>query len=149
MDLEKLKAELADDPLNLGYATMSKEEVEAAINREDLLSAVGRLRPVSDVWLQLARWGLIPVLKKAAENEASPLHPLAYTIMAFLTNPVEEFDLKDPIAQTLMAGLVSAGVITEEQKAGLTKLSDKVESRASQLGLPFVHYWDIGQARGE
>lgn len=148
MDLKVLQNELESDPLGLGYASKSNEEIAAAMNAETLLSASSRFRPVSDVWLQLARWGVLPSIKKASETEGHPLHTLAYAIMAFLTGPVEEFDLKDPMAQTLMTGLVQAGVINKAQKDHLTSLSDKYESRAAQLGLPPVQYWDVGQVRG-
>lgn len=48
MNLKVLQNELESDPLGLGYASKSNEEIAAAMNAETLLSASSRFRPVSD-----------------------------------------------------------------------------------------------------
>jgi hypothetical protein len=144
MDYAVLKLELEKPE----YAGLSSVDAATKLNEKSILSQDGKLAPVESVWLFLARAGLLPIIKKASENEASPLHQVAYATMTFLTGPVREFNLKDPMAQQLMDGLIQAGVLTAEQKTTLSTLSDKRISPAEVAGITeVVMYWDVERAR--
>jgi hypothetical protein len=126
----------------------SAQEVAERLNGKTVLSAVGRKRKVSDVWLQLAKRNLLAGIKKASENEGHAAHGVAYAVMAFLTGPVEEMDVKDGASQALMGALVAAGLIGATDKAEITKLSDDYISPAEAAGITEqVEYWDVERAR--
>lgn len=143
MDYTLLKSEIRKPE----YAGLSDREISEKLQAKTVLSADGKLVPVSDVWLALARLGALPVIKKASEDVNSPFHKECYAVMSFLLGPVASFNLKDPMTISLADALEAAGVLSKKQKEALVGMSDKYVSRAEELGLETVAYWDVARAR--
>lgn len=150
--LAALAAELADDPLSVGYASMADSEAADAINAP---SRPGR-RPVpaSDVRRYVLLNGLWPGLQALAANPAADPTQRGTAITILQTLAPNSFDtirmndsaIRAAVSQMLQT-MVDAGAMAAEHRAAMLALGDAQVSRAEELGLDRVHHLDVGAAR--
>lgn len=113
MDLAALRAELLDDPAALGYASMTPEEVRAAMTAATL--DVTRNVPLDDLQAYLmstvepgAQAPIWWVLKSASTS--NPVAEMAYDLF---NSRLKSLDTTLPTVQGLMAQLVAGGLISQ------------------------------------
>ena len=133
--------EIANDPLERGYAAMSDEELANSLNTAD------RSKPDTTKYTlreYLRRYGLDGVESmRAAVAAASP------TAIEVLTDYGENGGLDFSHENTVHAigDLQTAGALTAEQAANWIALGVNTVSRATELGLPAVTVGHVNSAR--
>lgn len=151
MNLEILRSELIDDPLGMGYASMS--DAQAA----DLLNVPNRpgYKPVaaSDVRMFVLLHGIWPSLAALAQSSANPLYQgTAITILqtlgpgSFDTIRMNRLEIRTGVGAMLQT-MVDAGAMTADQRTAMLAMSEAMISRAEELGLPVVYHPHIAEAR--
>lgn len=149
--IDTLRLELAEDPEGMNYAALSDPEAADLINAQNR-TVLGTVR-ASEVRRFVLLNGIWPRIAAAAQGHADPtVQGTAITILQTLApNSFDEIRMADPQvfgAVTQMLGtLVSAGVMTADQRDAMVALGNIPISRASELGLPHIHHTDIGLAR--
>ena len=143
MDYDKLKAELAKP----AYAAMTAQEAADSLNAATVTKQ-GPV-PMRLVLRWSARWDGIFKLREASAGGNKDHRRLADAALQMLSSPhLPEFDLSDPELMTMLAGLVSLGVLTQAEADDLKALGVQTISRAAELGLPVVQSSDVEIARG-
>lgn len=132
MDAEQLQTlhdELTGDPLGRGYSGMSDSQAADSLNTAD--------RSISRATIQT--WEIIEATVPAEYDALSAANKQRY--QAFVSAGT-----LDPNGTNVVAAFSSmfAGTTT---LTNLAELQTRPASRAEELGLPRVHYWDVGQAR--
>lgn len=150
MDLEKLAAEIASDPLNLGYAEMADSAVADAINAPNRPGK--RVVPASEVRSYVLLNGLWPRIQAVTASEDPVYRGSAITILQTLApNSFDTIRMDKPEIATavfnLLSTMVVAGALTEAQRDGMIALGDSQISRAEEIGLTPVHHLDVAAAR--
>lgn len=128
MDLAKLSAELADDPLGRGYAGMSDAEAAASLNATDREKP--RRVPVGELLTVLRDRGKWLAIK------VSDLEPAAAARDLFEgAQIVPDVNLANPAMQAGLDGLQDADLIDAGTRADIEALGETRRSRAEELGL--------------
>lgn len=151
--LAALAAELADDPLGVGYQDLSDAEAADALNAP---SRPGRKPvPAGDVRRYVLLHGLWPGLQAlAADPAATPVQRgTAVTILQTLApNSFDTIHMDDDAVHVavgqMLQTMVDAGVMTAGHRAAMLALGDATVSRAGELGAGPVHHLDVARARG-
>lgn len=151
MDIAALAAELADDPLSLGYAQLSDAQAADVLNAP---TRPGRKPvPASEVRRYVLLAGLWPGFQALAASGTDPVQRgTAITILQTLApNSFDTIRMNDPAIRTAVAQMlqtmVDAGAMTAAQRDAMVALGDAQVSRAEELGLGHVHHIDIAEAR--
>jgi hypothetical protein len=149
MNYAALKSEVAKPE----YAGMSDAQIAAALNA----TTVETIRdvPTSEaraLLLSTGEWGGIVMLARATPSETIPAEAVAAAITAEdtlrLTVTLElTRDAYWQAVQTLLGGLVAAGVLSAGTRAALLALRETTTSRAAQLGWSEIRTTDIETAR--
>ena len=145
---DKLKAELATDPLGRGYSSMTDEEVSADIHTEyrSELTPI----PMSKVVRWCARHDALATLETAAASDIPALRSVARAALVMISSPhIAEFNVHDSELAAMFDALVSSGVFTADERADLVALGTKNTSRAAELGLGRVKVGYVGKARSQ
>jgi hypothetical protein len=151
VNLEALAAELADDPLGVGYESMPDSAVAESLN---VPSRPGKqVVPASEVRRYVLLNGLWPRIQAVASSSANPVHQgTAITILQTLApNSFDSFRMNDPavsgaVAQ-MLATMVEAGAMSADNRDAMVALGDAQISRAQELGLGTVHHLDVAAAK--
>lgn len=150
-NIQVLRDELSDDPLDVGYADMQDSEVADTLNAP---SRPGKQAvPASEVRRYVLMNGLWPRIQVVASSSGNPVHQgTAITILQTLApNSFDVIRMDDPEIAAAVAGMLStmvdAGAMTLEQKDAMVALGDATVSRATELGLTLVHHLDVAEAR--
>lgn len=134
MDIQGFLAEIKNDPLQRGYATMSDEQLYASVNAKDRsrIVIVGS-RPLLE-WA--AAEGRYSKLDKAARNDQVPdlVRSVAMAACKLIDRNDTELDLNSSLHMNLLNALVQSGVLTQQDKDSLVALSTAFISRAQELG---------------
>lgn len=145
MNYADLRTEIDADPATLGYS--GKTDADVA----DLMNAAVRQSskkiPSGEAYLYLVKRLKWRGIEEASKDANNPAFNAAYTSVKVVTGPSINIDLKDPVSETLLSGLVDAGLISTDDKAGLQALSEAKISRGEELGFGRVEYWDVARAR--
>jgi len=143
---EKLRAELANDPLDRGYSSMSDEEAAADLQteyRSDLHPV-----PMTSVVRWCARHDSLASLDTAASSASPGVRSVARAAQIMIASPhIESFNVHDPELSAMLDALVTAGVFTLDERDDLVALGTTPTSRAAELGLGRVKPGYIGKAR--
>jgi hypothetical protein len=148
-----LADELTLDPLARGYAAMTDREAADDLNAPARPArrrvALGDLHQYID---NLADGGGVPVWEAIESNQADA-GALGVACRAALRLRGARADyppvnLDNAMVQGQLDGLVTGGVLSAAQKAGILALGDTTVSRAAELGLPGLGHLDIARARG-
>jgi hypothetical protein len=146
-ELVALKAELANDPLALGYAAHLPGDPQRVV---DLLTAPAytSLQPITAARaLTWAGTGPMSAITDAANNSASPARASCLSFLHSLSSSMP-LDPSDPDVKSMFDGWQTLGVITVDQHAALLTAATKPASRADVLGIPAPTARDIIDALG-
>lgn len=157
MTLNDLAAELADDPAALGYAGKTPDQVldlMRALSRDGTVPAVD----VRRYMMTQGTWGSLHAARLTIEKTAEPspaqmqLYALVVTAIDALHGGFDSFDLADALLraqiETMMAGLLAGGLITQTQIDTIMAMRQNRRSRLDELGWPVPTAWMIEQAQG-
>ena len=143
---EKLRAELADDPLDRGYSTMTDQEAADDLRteyRSDLQPV-----PMTSVVRWCARHDALASLDTAAGSATPGVRSVARAAQIMIASPhIESFNVHDPELADMLDALVTAGVFTLDERDDLVALGTTPTSRAAELGLGRVKPGYVGKAR--
>ena len=79
--------------------------------------------------------GLWPALKAAALTPAAAAFPLASVVYDMIAGgKFQNVDFDNPLVTPMLDGLLTAGLLTADQRAALDTLADAFTTRAAQLG---------------
>ena len=146
MDYSKLKAELADDPAGIGYASMTDAERYAAYHArtQPVRVLVPRWKIKEAIYLA-GRW---PALVDLQSNENADLATLARTAVAYLSDEdFENVNLDYPIVKTMLDTLLAVGLLTQELRDVIEAFGDDLVSRGQQIGMADVEIGNFASAR--
>ena len=151
MDLEALAAEIADDPLDVGYASMPDSAVAESLNtparpgKKDV--------PASEVRRYVLLNGLWPRIQALAVSSPNPVYQgTAITILQTLApNSFDVIRMTDPVVTgavtQMLTTMVDAGAMSAANRDAMVALGDAQISRAQELGLGTVHHLDVAAAK--
>ncbi len=145
-----LRDELTNDPSGMGYADMTAEEVESAINAQDISVRVNV--DVTELNRHLLETGLWETLNQTADETDGSGDPTdaaraADILLAASVAPPSTVDLDSVGLSGALDRLESAGAITATERSDIDALADDTISRAGQIGLSRVRVGDIQRAR--
>ena len=135
-----LKEEIETDPESIGYSGKTASEILALITAQNI--SARRDVKWSTVFKYSMTEGFWPGIVAASKNPDHPAYDAA--LAAVELKDIFRDDVIDtglPIFAQLSSGLVSAGLITVDQRAALIAMGDILISRADQLG-----FTDINQS---
>ena len=143
---EKLRAELADDPLDRGYSTRTDQEAADDLQTEyrSNLQPV----PMTSVVRWCARHDALASLDTAAGSATPGVRSVARAAQIMIASPhIESFNVHDPELADMLDALVTAGGFTLDERDDLVALGTTPTSRAAELGLGRVKPGYVGKAR--
>lgn len=141
--IDVLRQELADDPENRGYSSLT--DAQCAVDLNDK-----RYTAYQETWVTdrtiLAKLddgeAIMQVLESAAEQSPEIARAVKWL------NPAEGgINVADPKVRQQIDGLVEAQLLTPTQGVALKGLADSPVSRAEVLGLGTVHHLQVAEAR--
>jgi len=145
MSLAKLAAELSADPLSRGYSSMSDEAVSDDLNSEYR----EKQKPISSQ--QLLAWsaaeGRFTRLQDAVGDKAHPAHAVASAARLLISRDGASLDMSLADRVSFIDALVTASVLTAEDKESLVQLSTELVSRAAELGLGRCRPGEVAMAK--
>lgn len=150
-NIDILRSELTEDPEEIGYPGLSDPVAAERLNAPDR-TVMGTV-PSSDVRRFVLLNGLWPGIAAAAQSSPDPaVQGTALTILQTLApNSFDEIRMGDAEVFTavsqMLGTLVSAGIMTGDQRDAMIALGNRSVSRAEELGLPPVHHLDVAEAR--
>lgn len=141
-----LKDELANDPLQRGYANMSNEEVANSLNTENIASR--KLVPLWQVKKTIVEAGEWAQLIAAQSSSDSTVAGAAITAISYIDDPrFQNLDMDLTATINMINILKTNGILSEQVVNAVNALADTNISRAQQLGLPFVKVGHVELAR--
>ena len=144
-DIEKLRAEIVNDPLGRGYSSMTDAEVADSLNARD------RQQPVPIPSVEVKRYlftrQLWLPIKRGTDNAAETVRD---GLEMFESFRVDESDVAATMDGMLDA-LISAGYITSSDKSAIQEMGVKMLTRAEEKDLlgrsPEIGFTHVEQAR--
>lgn len=130
LDLAALAAELTNDPLGRGYASMGDAACAESLNTEDRPAIAFHITG-NDLQNSVIAWTEVEALTTAKRD----------TLMAILRS--ERLD----ISAGSKTQIYLNGVLGATGKAALAALSAPPISRAVELGFGAVAHWEVAEAR--
>ena len=147
MDYDILTAELAADPVGMGYASMTDAEVSAAI-----MASTRPTRQKVPLWevkkrlIETGAW--LAIVQYANEGEDAQVRAAAALTCIYVDDHrFENLEIDLPATQQMLGALQLAGLITEAMASEIDTLADAWTTRAAQLGLPNVAPGHVQSAR--
>lgn len=140
-----LKAEIETDPENIGYSGKTSAEILALITAQNI--SARRDVKWSTVFKFAMTEGFWPAIVAASKNPEHPAYDAA--LAAVELKDIFRDDVIDtglPIFAQLSSGLVSAGLITSDQRTALIAMGDVTLSRAEQLEIGVIYQGNIEEA---
>jgi len=140
----KLKDEITSDPLAIGYAGMTDQQVADSLNT----ASRTRLNPLSrnDAIRWLARHDGVDKLEKAASTGSQTSRSIAKAVLLLIQSETT-LDVADEEIMGMIDQLVTGNVFTSAEKGDLVMLATETISRAQEIGLGRVNEGDIASAR--
>lgn len=145
-----LRSELTTDPLSRDYSGMSDTAAASSLNtanrvvrqqymmtRRQLHVSFGFIRGVQ----------ILETLKAIGQSQDASA-PLVREVVAMLYDDVG-LDIGHPDAETLLAGWVAAGIVTQAEADTLLALGRATVSRGEELGLGKVGSHHVAAARAD
>ena len=149
MSINILREEIINDPLGIGYTAMSDEAVLASLlikNRSILVPLTGP--PLIRV---LATNGRLAKLKRASEQWADDTKDVVTSIAMVAMSMIERegatLDAGNAADVALVNALVSANVLSAEDRTALVDGATQIVSRATELNISHVRLGDIQRIR--
>ncbi|MBK8113207.1 MAG: hypothetical protein IPK44_01160 [Candidatus Accumulibacter sp.] len=136
MDYVLLADEIATDPTNAGYSTMSDAEIAASLSEATIRIrqrvSIERLQAIT------IKTGVYTALRVAVATPETPaqLVALCQTTLDLANAKFPDIDLDNPSAIQMFGALRQYGIISAQQAAAIDALATaRVVSRAEQIGL--------------
>ena len=149
---EVLIAELRDDPLGVGYASMTDEKVAASLNERNRRVPTERfisMRAIAAV-LDDIEYAKVKSAIEAMANQS----PRAADMLKFLSMPCDDtgttggIDFGNEAVRAMIQHLVQVdSTISPETIDKLLSLGERIASRAEELGLGEVNQYHVASAR--
>lgn len=139
-----LQAEIQNNPLNLDFST---DVLAADAINEKNRSSYRKLDSQ-----ELLRWAAdesraASIRKAANEHPVPQVQSIAIVADQILMRDNATMNLSDTDVQSMVASLVTAGVIKQSDSDALYALAATQVSRASELGLPHITPSNVANAR--
>ena len=115
------------------YTGLSDADAAAALNAP--ISGGRQLVPlwIAQQWFMAE--GLWPALKAAALTPTAASFPVASVVYDMIAGgKFQNVDFDNPLVQPMLDGLVTAALLTADQRAALDTLANVITTRAAQLG---------------
>lgn len=132
MSLRKLKEEITTDPNNIGYSSMSAQEIVSYLNTKN----ISQNYPIPSATL-LAWSGQnsrLVNIKNASNHENPTIANIAEVAYLMIVRSDTKLDLGLSDRIQMLGALVAAGILTTDDRDELLMMSEKLVSRADQLG---------------
>lgn len=144
--IEKLAAELTADPLALGYSAMTDEEVVTAMNAENRSRYVPLDSSALSEW---AMGGPMMKIKRAldADTLGDAVMSIVYGAWRMLDRENAIFNAADARHIGMVDVLVSAGVLSGDDKTALLSMASESISRATEIGVHRLRVGTVEDAR--
>lgn len=146
MNIERLRAELASDPLGRGYAQMSAAAAAARMNLADRVTVEERFvneRTIVSSYANPADGeAVLQALEAAAQANA-----IVARAMKWMSPDQQGIDVGHAGTRAVLDALVGAGVLTAAQATHLKGLAERTVGRAEELGLGVVYEGHVVKAR--
>lgn len=148
MNISVLRDELLNDPLGVGYNSMSNLEVIQSLL--EVNRSVLKPIPSDDLLAWAGMNGRFVKITRAAEDESNSdeLRSVAWAARTMVERDGTDLDLNLSDRTGMLSLLVSEGVILESDKQDLVNMATVAASRAEELDLGFrFQQDDIQKAR--
>lgn len=146
MNYSALKTEISTDPLAIGYAKMTDDQVAASLNTSNR-AAIASVMVNARTAMQTLGATKGAAFLDALENAAASTSPVKWA-MYFLKSD-SGVDVGDPQTRGQLDALAAAGVLNQADVTTIKALAETTISRAHELGLPVVMPWQVDHARGQ
>ncbi|RMH12115.1 MAG: hypothetical protein D6698_15585 [Gammaproteobacteria bacterium] len=144
MNYQDLKNEIVNDPLGLGYSTMTDAEVASALNNTPANQVVQTFANAKTVLATLganAGATFLDALEAASASNSAVKWALMFI------KSVDGIDVGNTETRNMLDQLAAANVLDPASVATIKALAEKTVSRAEYLGLGFVKPGDVEYAR--
>lgn len=144
MDYALLKGELTNDPLAVGYATMTDAEAANALNtpsRTIVVETYANAKTVLSTLGAAAGAAFLDALEAAAATNSA-----VKWAMSFITSEAG-INVGDAETRSMLVQLASSGVLDSGSVSIVKALAERQVSRAVELGLGEVTEGDVQFAR--
>lgn len=136
-ELQRLKNELAVDPLSIGYAACFPDSPGAVV---DLINAKTQMMVKEITCAQGMGWaaaGPYAAIVDASENVAHPCRASCLVLRELFSAGLP-IHLEDPHVMGMFGAWVATGLITQAEQDALIVTATQPASRAEVLGLPVI-----------
>ena len=134
MDLQVLKQEIANDPLERGYSAMELAAIAASLN------TVNRSKqypvPITEMLIWAALYRAIPRFRTLAASGA-PYDGFGEVALALFQLGIP-IGIDNPDVAAMLGVLVAIGTFTQDEMDNLAARSQFPVSRAAELDLPAI-----------
>jgi hypothetical protein len=148
---ETLRQELINDPIGIGYDSMSDAEAAEALNTKTRPGK--RAVQATEVRSYVLLSGLWARISNVAQSSPDPIHQgTAVTILQTLApNSFETIRMQDSsvygaVTQMLQT-MVSAGAMEQEHMDAMLAMGDALVGRGEEIGIGSVSHIDVAEAR--
>ena len=147
MNYDLLTKELNEDPLGVGYSSMSVYEIRDSLNAKTRVF----YNPLTSN--DLLKWsgvnGRYIKVKGAADDNtlSNEVRSAAMAAVVMVDRDNTVFDFNDPHSQKIVDILVDNSIVSQEDKDDLVSLLSDKQTRAQELGLPQLRKKDIEKAQ--
>lgn len=148
-EVDILRDEIKNDPLNRGYADMTPDRVVSSLTTRNRRGNV-ETREVIQYLLITGKWA---ALVDAASNEVDRDRRLVAVDTVETLRSFSTIDLGDPTIYTAVStrldDLVTHGFLSSVERTAILMLGEQKLSRAEELGLKHVVQSDVLAARSK
>ena len=139
---------LSDELSKPEYAGLSDQAAADAINAKTVtVQQTVQIHKVKEYAIINGIW---PKLKAGQANSNQQVAALCISVLDWVDDPrISTLDVNKPEVQSMLDGLVTAGIMSAGNKADVVAMGSKVVSWTSQNGLPEVGIGLVQNARKE
>lgn len=149
---ELLRSEIENDPVGLGYKNddgtwKSNEDIAGILNVAT--RSVPRMVPIPEIMAYIHTNGIWIPIEDGSTDASLPkqIRDSARMVMSVMHARYENVDINLPIFGQVLNALVQGNLIQQKHKDEVIALGSRMASRAEELGLPTIEYWDVGRVR--
>lgn len=144
MDYDKLKNELVNDPLGIGYSALTDADASVALNAKNRVVVEETFVNAKTVMATLGATAGATFLDALASAAAS--NRAISWAMDFIKSD-SGIDVGNTETRNMLDSLVAANVLNSADVATVKSLAEKTVSRGEELGLGLVKPGDVSYAR--
>lgn len=135
IDYEVLRTEIQTDPLERGYVNMSATEIATSLY--EVNRPLRQLVPLWKIKKHAIENGYWITLKNVAQDH--PGYAVATLCVDYVSDArFENIDMDLNSTKTLLGGLVTVNLLTQDLANELDAMANTLQSRATELGLEGV-----------